>query len=248
MAAQKALVDIPASRWTTLFSLLIDLSTLVGAGCLMRWITASILPDNLSITLTALTVVLILAFWTWLRRRHGTSLGHALLGLRAVSSRTQLPGRFPSFQAVNTRRGSDPLRPRPRAVVLDWDRGERPTSSTSLPPVLVGTLDDGSTFQILPPCVIGRLPKAPTTYNRVSVTDIQRTISRTHVALWFDGRSLVIQDLGSHGGTAQITPTGEIVVLPHEPFKIPLSIGPVAQLRLGSRVLSIEAIPTHTGA
>ncbi|WP_185711188.1 RDD family protein [Arachnia propionica] len=246
MAQDKALVDVPAPAWLALTSLVIDLTALVGAGYATRWLTIEVqLPDTLSWILTAVVVTVTFILQVWPRRRQGSSLGHVVLGLRAIDPHTQLPGRRPGLRAVRIRRGTDPLHLSPRPVILDWERPEPvPTS----PPKLVGTLDDGSIFQLPLPCVIGRFPKASDAFTKVAVTDIRRSISRTHLAMWLDGGQLIVQDLGSRSGSAHLTPTAEVPITPHEPFRLPLPTDHPTTLRLGARTLDIEAIPSHTGA
>lgn len=248
MKPEKAASDVPAPIWLSLASLVIDVALLVGVGYATRWLTAPLVPDKLSWTLTGLVVALTFALEIWPRGRQGVSLGHVVLGLRAVDRRTHLPGRWPGLQAVRIRRGTDPLNLTPRPVVLDWEHQERPAAATTSPPLLVGTLDDESTFQLALPCVIGRFPQASDAFSKVAITDIQRTISRTHLAMWRDGDTLVLQDLGSRSGTALLTTNGEVLIPPNQPFSLPLTSGGTAKLRLGARVLSVEAIPTHTGA
>ncbi|MDO5065941.1 MAG: FHA domain-containing protein [Propionibacteriaceae bacterium] len=246
MGHDKAPIDVPAPLWLSLTSLIIDVAALVGAGYIMRWLTTVLLlPDTLSWILTGTAVALGLLLEIWPRRRQGSSFGHVVLGLRAIDPRTQFPGRWPGLRAVRIRRGTDPLHLAPRPVILDWERPDPILSTTSR---LVGTLDDGSTFQLPLPCVIGRLPKASEAFTKVAITDIRRSISRTHLALWLDGTALVMQDLGSRSGTALVTALGDVAIKPHEPFRLPLTTGKTVKLRLGSRMLSVEAVPSHTGA
>ena len=245
MQSEKATVDVPAPAWLALSSLVLDLASLVGLGYATRWLTMMTLPETLSWVLTGIIVALTLGLEIWLRRRQGTSFGHVVLGLRAADARTQLPGRWPGIRAVRIRRGTDPLHLIPRPVILDW---ERPEPVPASPPKLVGTLDDGTVFHLPLPCVIGRFPKASDAFTKVAITDIRRSISRTHLAMWLDGGALIVQDLGSRSGSAHLTPTGEVLIKAHEPFRLPLPSDHATTLRLGARVLGIEAIPSHTGA
>lgn len=239
-----AFADVPARTWRLLASSVLDfiiIALIVTTVAL--WGLASDLPRTLVMSLSVLVTIVLTVMWWRLRTHRGTSPGHLLLGLRSVDPVTGLPGRLPGLHAVDIRRGQDPLRPRPRSLVLDTTAPRRPPVDVTL----IASLDDGSSYRLDMPCVIGRDPRVAPPYHCLAVTDISRTISRTHLMLWSESGLLSLSDMGSRGGTAIVTPRGDHPLPADQTVSLPMAPGLMAHLRLGRRELRIEAIPNLPG-
>lgn len=236
--------DTPAGTWRIIASATLDFAvTALLVTAVTLWALACDLPRALTMSLSA-TVTIALASTWWLLRTHlGTSPGHLLLGLRAVDPVMGLPGRLPGFHAVDIRRGQDPLRPRPRPIALDTTAPKRPPVDVTL----IASLDDGSSYRLDMPCVIGRDPRVAPPYHCLAVTDISRTISRTHLMLWSESGLLSLSDMGSRGGTAIVAPRGDHPLPADQTVSLPMAPGLLAHLRLGRRELRIDAIPNLPG-
>jgi len=239
-----AFADAPARTWQLIISSVLDFVVIaLIVTAITLWASAGDLPRTLTMSLGTLTTIVVTITWWRFRTRLGTSPGHLLLGLRAVDPVTGLPGRLPGFRAVDIRRGQDPLRPRPRSIALDTTVPKRPPVDVTL----VASLDDGSRYRLDMPCVIGRDPRVAPPYHCLAVTDISRTISRTHLMLWSESGLLSLSDMGSRGGTAIVTPRGDHPLPADQTVSLPMAPGLLAHLRLGRRELRIEAIPNLPG-
>lgn len=244
MPGSGSFADTPATTWRLLASAVLDfvfVALIVTTVAL--WTLAGDLPKALVMSLSVLVTMTLATIWWLLRTHWGTSPGHMLLGLRAVDPVTGLPGKLPGPYAVDIRRGQDPLHPHPRPIALD-------TSAPQHPPVdvaLFASFDDSSSHRLDMPCVIGRDPRVAPPYHCLAVTDISRTISRTHLMLWSESGLLMLSDMGSRGGTTIITAQGEHPLPADQTISLPVAPGLLAHLRLGQRELRIEAIPETPG-
>ncbi len=150
--------------------------------------------------------------------RTGQTPGLGWRGLRVVDRATALPPRLgrraPGGTLVaDLRAGRDPLRLRPTlgsptAAVTEtgrWhDLGESPRHLARL------TIDDGTTFSITGPTVIGRdpVPPAGSAWEVHAVPDLTRTVSKNHALLEPDAEGVWVTDLGSTNGTTVLSRDG----------------------------------------
>ncbi|MDO5093987.1 MAG: FHA domain-containing protein [Propionibacteriaceae bacterium] len=232
--------DTAASRRQVIVSSAVDVmvACLVVAGFVLWTLAVSTPWPVTAIVGSLVAVVLVLAWWL-ARTRHGTSLGHWLTGIRDIQPETGLPGIRPGFQAVDIRKGQDPMRLRPRRVSLQ-PPAAKPQQVQAM---IIAVLDDGTRHRLDLPCVVGRNPHVAPPYKCLSVADLSRTVSRTHLLVALEGTDLVISDLGSSSGTTILTAEGEQPLPAELEARVPLSMGTLAQLRLGSREVRIEAVP-----
>jgi hypothetical protein len=152
--------------------------------------------------------------------RVGRTPAHRLLGLRTVDRATGLPptvrGLLSADAAtLDVRRGPDPLRfaPRPRAAAPaahadPWSAGGDQGARAVL------LLDDGTVVEVHVPTVLGRNP-APSGPDGVAVrvTDLSRTLSRSHIEVAPHDDGLQVTDLASANGTAVAQPGGAFELL-----------------------------------
>jgi len=178
--------------------------------------------------------------------RTGRTPAHRVLGLRTVARGTALPPTVRSLLAadaatLDVRRGRDPLRfePRPSAAL--------PTGLTvQLDPWaatgehaghLVLLLDDGTVVPVPASTVLGRNPApARPDGHAVRVTDLSRTLSRSHVEVTPHPAGLQVTDLGSANGTAVALPGAAFEVLvPGASAVVPLG----GRLAIGDRTMVV---------
>ncbi len=150
--------------------------------------------------------------------RVGRTPGLRCLGLRVVDRSTALPPR-PGRRspggvlAADLRRGRDPLRLQPAGATSSattsetgrWhDLGEARRSVVRL------TVDDGTTFTLSEPTLVGRdpVPPAGSSWEVHAIPDLTRTIARNHALLEPDADGVQVTDLGSTKGTTVITSDG----------------------------------------
>ncbi|MGY4645330.1 FHA domain-containing protein [Cellulomonas sp. URHB0016] len=152
--------------------------------------------------------------------RTGRTPAHRVLGLRTVGRTTALPPTVRELLgadavSLDVRQGTDPLRfePRPRAAVpvvrVDpWAADGGRTARAVL------MLDDGTVVTVPVPTVLGRnpVPSGPGAV-AVRVTDLSRTLSRSHVEVAPHDDGLLVTDLGSANGTAVAMPGAEFEML-----------------------------------
>ncbi|GIG21635.1 hypothetical protein Cch01nite_23590 [Cellulomonas chitinilytica] len=179
--------------------------------------------------------------------RTGRTPAQRLLGLRTVARATALPPTVRSLLAadvvtVDVRHGGDPLRfePRPTAVP------PAPPPALSVDPWaatgehaghVVLLLDDGAVVPVPAPTVLGRNP-APSRPDglAVRVTDLSRTLSRSHVEVAPHPAGLQVTDLGSANGTAVALPGGAFEVLvPGATAVVPVG----GRLAIGDRTIVV---------
>lgn len=209
----------------------------------------------------AVAALLLLAPWTLLLApalaltapvallRTGQTPAQRALRLRTVDPATGAP---PTLRAalggrllvVDLRAGTDPLRITPAAAhalqathVDPWaPGGDRPRTHLAL------LLDDGTVVHVTGPTVLGRRPADPTgEFTAVQVTDLSRTLSRNHVAVWPHPDGLQVRDLGSANGTAVAVPGGTLQDLTaYTDVLVPVG----ARLAIGDRVLHVAVADT----
>ncbi len=235
--------DRIATRGQLFGSITVDAFFLVGSLWALYVLTSGALPASLSWLLLVTTAIGLVAAWWAARVLTGRSLGHCIWGLRTANAATGLPGRWPGFRSIDIRRGPDPLYLTPHPVRL--------TPATPLPTqmelALVATRDDGTRERLLLPCVVGRDPRAADPYHIFAMPDIDRSVSRTHLLLALDQGGLVVTDLGSGKGTTALSMAGERPLAPHTPARFAVAPGFHLRLRLGKRVMAIDALPIPRG-
>lgn len=238
--SESKFADTVATSRQVMASTAVDVAVafLVIAGFVLWTLTAGS-PGPVTVIVAVLVTAALGVTWWLARTHHGTSLGHWLLGIRDIQPTTGLPGKRPGFDAVDVRKGQDPMRLRPRRVSLNAT-APKPQQAK---PLIVAVLDDGTRHRLELPCVIGRNPHVAPPYKCLAVADLSRTVSRTHLLVAIEGNDLVISDLGSSSGTTIMTAEGEQTLPAELEARVPLSTGPLAQLRLGSREIRIEAVP-----
>ena len=177
--------------------------------------------------------------------RTGSSVGHALWGLRVVDERTGLPPTLaamtPSRLVVaDTRAGRDPLRLSPVALPqIQWTPTAPAPGATAAPAQWLKLLaDDGFTYVIDRPTIVGRRPVDESgNYTPLVLSDVSRSLSRTHAAFVPGDGFILVLDVGSGNGTS-IEVGGERVALPAGQFAhAPLG----ARVRMGSRHFDVVA-------
>ena len=191
---------------------------------------------------------------TWLAlcvdfARHGRTAGHRAFGLRTVDRRTALPGGLASVlpgrgTTADLRGGRDPLRLIPMTLapvpgaVDPW----RVDAAPARPVASVLVCDDGSVLTIIEPTIVGRRPADPAGSRRLlGITDLSRSISRSHALLEPDGSLLWVTDLGSANGTAVAPPGAPFAPLASH-VRTAAPVG--SRLALGDRLLHL-ADPRH---
>lgn len=211
---------------------------------------------DVALVVAAVAALLLLTPWTLLLApalvltapiallRTGQTPAQRALRLRTVDPATGAP---PTLRATlggrllvaDLRAGTDPLRIAPVAAhalqathVDPWaPGGERTRTHLAL------LLDDGTVVPVAGPTVLGRRPADPSgEFATVQVTDLSRTLSRNHVAVWPHPDGLQVRDLGSANGTAVAVPGGALQDLtPHTDVLVPVG----ARLAIGDRVLHV---------
>ena len=176
----------------------------------------------------------------------GRTPGLRALGLRVVDGGTALPPRLtrsPAALVADLRAGRDPLRLQPTQTVTSatsetgrWqDLGETRRHVVRL------TIDDGTTFTITGPTLIGRdpVPPAGSVWEVHAIPDLTRTIAKNHALVEPQGADGVwVTDLGSGNGT-----TGLPVGGPRQPVakgaRVAVPTG--GRIAVGSRLLLVAA-------
>ncbi len=172
------------------------------------WATALITLAVLALTAAALVAR---------HGRTGQTPGLRWLRLRTVERATALPPRLGraagGIVVADLRAGRDPLRlvptvGAPTTTVPEtgrWhDLGESRRHVARL------TIDDGTTFTVTGPTVLGRdpVPPAGSSWEVQAVPDLTRTISKNHILLEPDADGVWVTDLGSRNGTTVLTRDG----------------------------------------
>lgn len=169
--------------------------------------------------LTALTVLVAITLACAVQHtRSGQTAGLRWLRLRTVDRVTALPprlGRWSSQKTVvaDLRAGRDPLRLVPTvgeptataAEIGRWhDMGESRRHVARL------TIDDGTTFAVTGPTVIGRdpIPPAGSSWEVQAIPDLTRTVAKNHALLEPDADGVWVTDLGSTNGTTVLAGDG----------------------------------------
>lgn len=196
----------------------IDASLALVAGivvAVLLWALGS--PAWATVPVTLAVLVLAAAALVAQLSRTGQTPGLRWLQLRTVRRADALPfrpGRSAGGVVVaDLRAGRDPLRLQPTvgaptAAVAEtgrWhDLGESRRHVARL------TIDDGTTFTVTGPTVLGRdpVPPAGSSWEVQAVPDLTRTISKNHVLLEPDVDGVWVTDLGSRNGTTVLTRDG----------------------------------------
>lgn len=197
----------------------IDAGLVLAAGLLVvvvLWVVGS--PTWATVLVTLAILVAATTVVTTQLTRTGRTPGLRCLGLRAVERATALPPRLHrrapgGILVADLRAGRDPLRLQPTvgeptSAVPEtgrWqDLGESRRHAARL------TIDDGTTFSVTGPTVIGRdpVPPAGSSWEVHAVPDLTRTISKNHVLLEPDADGVWVTDLGSMNGTTVIARDG----------------------------------------
>jgi len=226
----------------------VDLGTFVAAGgARLAWplldllvlvVVPVVLGVTVSLWLGAATLVVAVPAGVAGLLRTGRTPAQRALGLRTVARPTALPPTVRTLLAtdvltVDVRRGRDPLRfePRPTAAppVLPAAMVVDPWAATGEHAGhVVLLLDDGAVVPVPAPTVLGRNPSPSRPDGlAVRVTDLSRTLSRSHVEVAPHPAGLQVTDLGSANGTA--------VALPGAAFEV-LVPGATAVIPVGGRL------------
>lgn len=175
----------------------IDALTSVVVGVILLFVVPVFGPllGVMAVFLTALVLL-------FLRGTFGTSVGHLVLRLRSIDQLTGLPSfRLGPAKRTVTRGGvDDPFALRSRPVSLPLPLAVAPALPVS---TLVILVDDGSAHTVVGAALVGRDPvgSAHPGYALVSIPDLSRTVSRTHLAIVVGEPGLSVTDLGSGNGT-----------------------------------------------
>ena len=179
--------------------------------------------------------------------RTGRTPAQRVLGLRTVARATALPPTVRSLLAadvltVDVRHGRDPLRfePRPTAArpVLPAAMSVDPWAATGEHAGhAVLLLDDGAVVPVPAPTVLGRNPSPSRPDGlAVRVTDLSRTLSRSHVEVAPHPAGVQVTDLGSANGTAVALPGAAFEVLvPGASAVVPVG----GRLAIGDRTIVV---------
>ncbi|MFC7403989.1 FHA domain-containing protein [Georgenia alba] len=234
-----------------LLSLLLDVGTVLVAAAVAGGLAGSAGGSGRAPVVVAgaaavvVTVLLVLD-----RHRTGQSAGHRLLRLRTVDRRTALPHVLARGAAltVDLRKGRDPLhlQPAPATAVSDrnqWGRGK----NVQLVSRLVLVADDGFTHRLESATIIGRNPTNPPgmDHRLVGVTDLSRTMSKSHALLEPSVDSLIVVDLSSTNGTAVARPGGRFERIPPR-ARVNVPVG--SRIAFGDKVMEItDSAPASPG-
>lgn len=183
---------------------------------MITWIAGWPTWTTVLVTLAALVIAPSLLLTQ--HSRTGQTPGLRWLRLRTVERTTALPPRLRrrapgGILVADLRAGRDPLRLRPMlgapttavAETGRWhDLGESPRHVARL------TIDDGTTFSITGPTVIGRdpVPPAGSPWEVHAIPDLTRTVSKNHALLEPDAEGVWVTDLGSTNGTTVLSRDG----------------------------------------
>lgn len=160
------------------------------------------------------------------------------------------PSPSPSVPVVPAGPGSSEASPPPLPPLLA--PAEKDDSATVVvrnagPPPLLGSdrvpvlrLDDGRRVEVVSRIHLGRAPvalDAGSDAELVSVEDETRSVSKTHLAAFFDGASLWVADLHSTNGSSVLESDGTLRML--EPGEwVPVGAG--ATLQMGEQLIAVE--------
>lgn len=185
----------------------------------------------------------------------GRTLGMAAVGTRIVSRTDGLAPRLSLFAGAAVSRHA-----RSGLAIVDIRRGHDPfdappppasgSRSTAAPPRAVEStirpiprlrIDDGTTVALSEPIIIGRDPRDLDDRGRrlVGITDLSRSMSKTHALLEPRDGAVIVTDLGSTNGVMLMSPTGITEITPW----VPTEVAPGSLIRLGDRRFSLT---THT--
>ena len=122
-----------------------------------------------------------------------------------------------------------------------------PAPDTGRPGGVVVATADGGRFTVTGTALLGRNPQ-PRDGEQVAVAvpinDLQRSVSKTHAALRWDGRSLWLTDRGSTNGTVVVGPSGHAQQL--RPWE-ELAVQPGSTIQLGDQTVTVtfpgEGVP-----
>lgn len=114
---------------------------------------------------------------------------------------------------ADLRAGRDPLRLQPTSGTTTTgtaETGRWQDLGESRRHVVRLTIDDGTTFMLTGPTVIGRDPVVPAgaSWDVQAVPDLTRTISKNHALLEPDAEGVWVTDLGSSNGTTVLSRDG----------------------------------------
>ncbi len=104
--------------------------------------------------------------------------------------------------------------------------------------VVVATADGGR-FTVTATALLGRNPQprdGEPAGTAVPINDLQRTVSKTHAGLRWDGRTLWLTDRGSTNGTVVVAPSGHAQRL--RPWE-ELAVQPGSAIQLGDQTVTV---------
>lgn len=201
------------------WALVID-GVLILTACLLT-VTLLLIVETPTWTTALVTVLVLGAAVAALAAQHtrtGQTPGHTWLGLRTVDRTTALPPRLRRWRSeevfvADLRAGRDPLRLQPTSGTTTTgtaETGRWQDMGESRRHVARLTIDDGTTFMLTGPTVIGRDPVAPagSSWEVQAVPDLTRTIAKNHALLEPDAEGVWVTDLGSATGTTVMSRDG----------------------------------------
>lgn len=186
-------------------------------------------------TAAILVAATAIAVWILVRGVWGTSVGHAVAGLRSID----LISGLPSFrlharrETVFRSRANDPFALFPQKIagvgVLRTPVRTRPRFAR-----MRLIVDDGTVHTVAHSAIIGRDPSPDSPHAVVSVPDITRTISREHVLVEITSEGVAVTDLRAANRTWVLGERDPLIA--EQPTPVPWG----STLLLGDRRIRIE--------
>jgi len=195
---------VPGRRGAIALSLAVDALTVLAAAAVIGALGWLVLPGSVPwlIGWGAAGLLIAAALVHWAYRTHGRAIGGLVVGVRSVDTVQYLPA-WPALPLrtrpdrttmVNVRRGGDPIQPlapgwtglgtigHSQATTAGQALDLRPRRSAPVGSVVI-VFATGQVHWFTGSCVIGRSPVNPTGGDILSLPDISRRLSASHLSL-----------------------------------------------------------------